>query len=402
MERRKVTLARFFSLVAILSLSLLSVGREALAQSTPDLGISAKRYIVIDAETGEIFLEHNADEEVALASLTKVFTTIEALERGSLTDRITTRSSDLYDSNSTLMGFGPGETFSLEDLLYGMMLPSGNDAAHAIARHLGTEPGLSDDESVERFMGFINERIRNMGLTQTQLLNPHGWGVDGHYSTARDIATFTMYALQYPKFRQVIGTTQHTTANGYYTVTNTNRLLNAYPGLVGGKTGFDNDSGYCLVEVAERNGNTMISVTLDGTAPDVWYQDNAILLDYAFEQKERRAAAGEGVAGPVLAFRDPDAALILASARSDGSLGQPSAETEELALASDSDVSAEEEVEGSFVPGNVPSQGNEDDGTDYGTWAGAGVAALVIAGALVFRTLSSPHSQGPSSPSDGR
>jgi D-alanyl-D-alanine carboxypeptidase len=307
---------------AVLLLALLpGPALRVSAQATELDGISSKRYIVIDADTGEVFVEHNADQEAAMASLTKIFTTIEALERGDLSERITTDSSDLFDSNSTTMGFGPNETFSLQDLLYGMMLPSGNDAAHAIARAIGYQDGDTDDQAVQNFVDDMNQRNANMGLTHTHLVNPHGWGVDGHYSTARDLATFTMYALKYPMFRQLIGATDYTTSDGYYYVTNSNKLLNNYPGLIGGKTGYDDDAGYCLIEVATRDGSTMISVTLDGEAPDIWYQDNAMLLDYAFEAKAERLASGKQIAGDVVSYRDPDAAQILAQSRGGNSIG---------------------------------------------------------------------------------
>ncbi|MGE3799063.1 MAG: D-alanyl-D-alanine carboxypeptidase family protein, partial [Thermomicrobiales bacterium] len=196
----------------------------ALSQSS-DLDISSKRYIVIDANTGEIIAEQNADERVAIASLTKIFTTVEALERGNLDQIIVTESEDLYDSRSTVMGFGPGESFTLRDLLYGMMLPSGNDAAHAVARALGTTEGATAQEAYDNFIRMMNERATNMGLVNTHFTNPHGWGEDGHYSSARDVATFVMYALQFPEFEQIIGATAYTTSNGSYTVVTTNRLL---------------------------------------------------------------------------------------------------------------------------------------------------------------------------------
>jgi len=309
-------------LLAIAAAYLAGLTCHASAQLSELDGISSKRYIVIDADTGEVFVEHNADEEVQIASLTKVFTTIEALELADLNTPIMTDSSDLFGADSTTMGFGPGETFSLQDLLYGMMLPSGNDAAHAIARTLGYEEGASDDQAVSNFMAMINQRLADMGLTNTHLKNPHGLSEDGHYSTARDVATFTMYALEYPTFQQVIGASSHTTADGFYYVSNTNKLLNSYSGIIGGKTGYDDEAGYCLVEVATRDGSTMISVTLDGEAPDIWYQDNAILLDYAFEAKAEREAAGRQITNDRVSFRDPDAAQILAQSRGGSSIGE--------------------------------------------------------------------------------
>ena len=314
-------LCRAVALLALVVVVLGAIGAPVAAQVSELDGISSKRYIVIDAETGEVFVEHNADEHAAIASLTKVFTTIEALELAGLDTPITTNSSDLFGADSTTMGFGPGETFSLKDLLYGMMLPSGNDAAHAVARSLGDEQGDTDQQAVRNFIDLVNRRIADMGLTNTHLMNPHGLSEDGHYSTARDLATFMMYALKYSTFQQVIGTTSYTTADGYYYVSNTNKLLNGYAGLIGGKTGYDDEAGYCLIEVATRDGSTMISVTLDGEAPDVWYEDNAILLDYAFAAKAEREAAGKLITGNQVSYRDPDAAKILAQSRGGNSIG---------------------------------------------------------------------------------
>jgi D-alanyl-D-alanine carboxypeptidase (penicillin-binding protein 5/6) len=299
---------------------------SALAQDDLGDAISSQRYIVIDAETGEVFSEKDAHDQVAIASLTKIFTTIEAIERAPLSLEITTDESDLFDESSTTMGFGPGETFTLEELLYGMMLPSGNDAAHAIARSLGFQEGDTPEESVARFVGWMNERIRNMGLTETHLVNPHGLGVPGHVSSAHDIAAFTMYAHRFPVFNEIISTASYN-ARGY-PLSNTNRLLSmGYDGLVGGKTGFDEDSGYCLVEVAQRSADAMISVTLDGVAPTVWYEDNVVLLDYAFDRKSERLAAGEEISGDVVSFVDPDAAVVASMVTPGATFGK-AAETE--------------------------------------------------------------------------
>jgi D-alanyl-D-alanine carboxypeptidase (penicillin-binding protein 5/6) len=368
--------------IATIVLALLSVlAPRAVAQVSELDGISAKRYIVIDADTGEVFVEHNADQEAAMASLTKIFTTIEALERADLSDRITTDSSDLFDSTSTTMGFGPGETFSLQDLLYGMMLPSGNDAAHAVARAIGYQDGDTDDQAVQNFVDEMNQRIKDMGLTHTHLVNPHGWGVDGHYSTARDLATFTMYALKYPMFRTLIGTPDYTTSDGYYYVNNTNKLLNNYAGLIGGKTGYDDDAGYCLIEVATRDGSTMISVTLDGEAPDIWYQDNAILLDYAFATKAERLASGKQITGDVVSYRDPDAAQILAQSRGGNSIGVAPAASVSPPVAAIASAVADATV----AAGGEEKQGSDSTGTG-GFFSGrnAAVIGLVALAALAI------------------
>lgn len=293
----------------------------ATAQEVPELKINSKRYIVIDAETGEVFAQRNADERVAMASLTKVLTTIEAIESAPPEFPVTTAESDLVSDQASQMGFDPGETFTLQELLYGLMLPSGNDAAQAIARALGAEPGDNDEQAVDRFMARLNERVRNMGLVDTNLVNPSGWGVPNHYSSAHDLAVFTMYALRYPRFVELISTKEMETSGGYR-LRNNNRLLGTYESLLGGKTGYDDDAGWCLIEVAQRDGNRMISVTLDGIAPDDWYDDNRVLLEYALDQKAARAPE-TAIAGERVGYLDPDAAMIARAASAGASIGAP-------------------------------------------------------------------------------
>lgn len=369
-----------FCLVALLALAQSVLPGTARSQEVPELQITSTNYIVLDAETGEVYAQRGAHERAAMASLTKIFTTIEALERAPLDQTITTRQSDVFDASSTRLGFGPGETFTLKDLLYGMMLPSGNDAAHAIARALGRERGDSDDESVDRFIGWMNQRIDHMGLTDTQLVNPHGWGVPGHYSTVYDLAAFTRYALQYPLFVDLISTSIYTTSNGYQ-ITNTNRMLNFYPGIIGGKTGYDDDAGYCLIEVATRGDTTMISVTLDGVAPDDWYDDNRVLLDYAFETKAARDAEGIPFAGDVVRFLDPDAAVLAQTASSGGALpvarmaGGPS--NQDVATNADDDAIANAKTANAATNANGATESKR-------WWVSIGLALLLIVGRVTL------------------
>ncbi|MBL8127972.1 MAG: D-alanyl-D-alanine carboxypeptidase, partial [Chloroflexia bacterium] len=161
------------------------------------------------------------------------------------------------------------------------------------------------------------------GLTDTHLVNPSGWGVPGHYSSAYDLAAFTMYALRYPRFVQTFGTLEYPSDDGEYLFRNNNRMLQSYPGIIGGKTGYDDDAGWCLVNVAQRDGSRMIAVTLNGVAPDDWYDDNRVLLDYAFEQKALRTEQGSLGTGQFVTYRDPDAAKILAMASASAAIVAP-------------------------------------------------------------------------------
>lgn len=293
------------------------------AQEAPELQITSTAYIVIDADTGEIYAQRNAHERRAPASLTKIFTAIESIEEGAPETAITTTDDDLVSSEASQVGFGPGETFTVRELLYGLMLPSGNDAAEALARGLGSVEGDSAEQGTQRFLDRLNQRLINMGLTDTHLVNPSGWGVPGHYSSAYDLAAFTMYALRYPRFVQTFGTLEYESDGGEYIFRNNNRMLQSYPGIVGGKTGYDNDAGWCLVNVAQRDGSRMIAVTLNGVAPDDWYDDNRVLLDYAFEQKALRTAQGTLGVGETVRYRDPDAAKILAMASASAAIMAP-------------------------------------------------------------------------------
>ena len=363
--------ARIVAVAALLMLLFLPIGTSA--QDVPELQINSKRYIVLDADNGNIYVQKNADEQVAIASLTKVFTAVQALEMASLDTEITTDDSDMVDpANNTYMGFGPGETYTLLDMIYGMMLPSGNDAAHAVARSLGYQEGDTPDQSVERFVGWMNQRNADLGLTNTHLLNPTGWGVEGHYSTARDVATFVRYALTFPDLVEAMGTRSYTTDSGL-TVTNTNKLLSEFDLLDGGKTGYDNDSGYCLIEFASLDDSTMISVTLDGVAPGDWYDDNRVLLNYAFDTKSEMADQNEAFSGNVASYLDPAAGQLARSAQVGGSF----ASTDTLVAATIKEPEAETSTFAVKPTPETNSVANKIG--DQGIWVAAGtVAALVL------------------------
>lgn len=280
------------------------------AQEASELQINSARYICTNADTGAIFAQRGADDQVAIASLTKVFTAMEAVSTASLDTLITTTEDDMQSADATTMGFGPGETFTLEELIFGMLLPSGNDAAYAIARGLGGQEGDTAEEAVQRFVDAMNQRIGLMGLKNTHLMNPDGWGVDGHYSSAADVAAFMAYASTNQFVLDVMGTARYTTSSGY-NLTNSNKVLTSSPSVLGGKTGYDWDSGWCLVQIAERQTTRIIAVTLDGIAPDDWYNDNLVLLDYGFTQQ--KALGANEYDGEFVSWSDPAPAMFAES-----------------------------------------------------------------------------------------
>lgn len=268
--------ATALAVVVVCLFAVSPMAGSAQAVEQPD--IIATNAIVVDASTGDILLDKRAGEPVAMASLTKLFTAFVAIESTPLERQMTVSDYDLVGEAS--MGISAGETLSFQTLLNGMLLPSGNDAATTIARNLGAQPGDSDSEATQRFIDRANTRLATLGLHNTNLVNPHGLDADGHYSTARDIAALTMYALdREPTFAATIQTPEYE-AEGH-AITNTNRLLGVYDGLMGGKTGVTDNAGYCLMQVAERNGQRVIVVLL-GSTPDAWYDDAEALLDYGF------------------------------------------------------------------------------------------------------------------------
>lgn len=370
-------------LLSVACLLLLTIGTllgtpRASAQKADQLQITSKHYIVVNADTGDVFAQKGAHDQVAIASLTKLFTAVEALELAPLDTEITTNESDLMPADATTMGFGPGETYTLKDLLYGMLLPSGNDAAHAIARGLGAQPGDTDDQAVKRFMDLVNQRVADLGLKDTHLVNPHGWGVPGHHSSAWDVATFMRYAMNYPTLVKIIGTSSYTTSNGLITVTQSNKMINTYAPLIGGKTGYDNDAGWCLVNLAQKGDVKMIAVTLDGVAPDDWYDDNTVLLNYGFSQQAALTGSNQAFSGDVTTFTDPAAAQIGRSVKAGESVSGQQLQNADLA-SSKPTVSVVNEVQ-------PTSPTLEKDNGVGGWWISATVLGLVlISGLITYR-----------------
>lgn len=382
------------TVVAMLAVVILAVpGTLVRAQSADPSaldGISSQRYIVIDSKTGEIFAEKDADVRGGLASLTKVFTAIVVLERAPLDMAIVAQESDEFDATSTRMtGFLAGETFTVRDLLYGMLLESGNDAATALARGVAAIDGDTDEQSVNRFVGWMNEKVADLGLTNTHFVNPHGLSDPDHYSTPRDIATFMMYAVQNPDFMAIVSSRTYTTSTGA-TLTSINRGPEFIPDYVGGKTGYDDDTGYCLIEIGQRDDAQLVSVSIDGVAPDVWYQDHAILLEYGFAARAERLAAGDPLGANVLALA-PERAQE--APKSDEASTPPA----DMALAGiDTDLGPRP-VLVTGTPTSASPDGR-DRGDPFDNWFIGGLIILVVAGTLWMRSGVRPSLRSAPSP----
>ncbi|HET9495885.1 MAG TPA: D-alanyl-D-alanine carboxypeptidase family protein [Chloroflexia bacterium] len=274
---------RLFSTILALSFALLacmpSVAAAApLRQVIIPPVIDASAAVVVEYPSGRLLYAHNPHERIAPASLTKILTAILALEYGNLDDVVTVEPEDQVGESS--MGLVAGERQRLGDLVYGVMLPSGNDAAMAVARYLGGKLGSPDPNAgdpVDRFAEMMNVRVEQLGLYNSHFRNPHGLDMRDHYSSAYDLASLTWYALHIPAFNEIVSSVAYDAPG--HGLLNTNEMLTRYDGADGVKTGWTDDCGLCLVTTATRGGHRLISVVLN--APH-WYSDSAALLDHGF------------------------------------------------------------------------------------------------------------------------
>lgn len=300
-SRVRRNLPRVLLVVATLVASFLVQPDSATTISAQDFDdsaapIVARNAIVVDVDSGQVLFEKDMDEQVPPASLTKIFTAIVALETAAYEAELTVDQYDLVGEAS--IGLQAGESVTLETLLHGLMLTSGNDAAMTIARELGNLPGDSPQESIGRFVDRVNATAERLGLDDTTLRNPHGLDQNEHLSSARDIAAMTMYSLDNPVFEQLISTPYYSgDGREFY---NVNRFLDVYPGLIGGKTGITTRAGHNLVQVAERDGHRIVAVVL-GSTRDAWYADAEYLLNLGFAELAQNPDDGSrpiiGVAG---------------------------------------------------------------------------------------------------------
>ena len=252
--------------------------------SVPSL--SAKSAILINADDGSVYFESNADERMGPASTTKLMTALVALEHAQQNMPVKV-PSDAVGIEGSSVYLIEGETLTLYELICALLLSSANDAAAAIAITVGG--------SIEGFCALMNEKAAEMGLRDTHFTNPHGLHDEEHYTTARELAKIAAHALSVPTIREIVSkykmTIPHDGCADARLLVNHNKLLRSYDGCIGMKTGFTKKTGRTLVSAAEREGLTLIAVTLN--APDDW-RDHAALLDYGFERYTRVIFANAG------------------------------------------------------------------------------------------------------------
>ena len=248
--------------------------------------VNAEAAIVMDADTGAILYAKNIDQKEYPASITKIMTTLLALEKGNLKDTVKFSEYAVYsiEYNSSHLGMTEGEELTLEQCLYGIMLASANEVSNAVAEHIGGD--------VETFVKMMNKRAKQLGCTGTHFVNPHGLHDDNHYVTARDMALISREAFNNKMFRKIIKTVEYhfpetnlVDEKRYFI--NHHKMISEegmiYEDVIGGKTGFTDQAQNTLVTMAKRGNQRLVTVVLKAPGLYVSYDDTKILLDYGFD-----------------------------------------------------------------------------------------------------------------------
>ena len=309
---------------------------------------SAGSAILIEQRSGRVLYEIDPDEERLIASITKIMTAVVAIEHGDLNAVYTVTAEDMAEGSS--MYLRVGDRLTLEELLYGLMLVSGNDAALAVAHCVSGD--------LQTFVDLMNDTARLLGMTHSGFANPNGLDAEGHYSSARDMARLAAYALENETFRRIVSTDSITIGERY--LKNHNKLLRSYEGCIGVKTGFTKAAGRTLVSAAQRDGMTLVCVTLkDGND----WNDHISLFDYGFAhyRVNSLASAGQKVASVLVSGGSKTNILLAAK----DELCYPVTGDERLTLK----VSVPVSISAPIVPGQVL-------GTAYLYLDGAEVASV--------------------------
>ena len=256
----------------------------ALDTAAPAMDISAGQAILIDGDTGKVLYEKSPDERAYPASTTKIMTaliTLETLERyQSPIKQMVAVPAEAEGIEGSSLYLKAGEKISIEDLLYGLMLVSGNDAAVALACIIGGDQ--------DRFVDMMNEKASELGCSNTHFINPNGLFDENHYTTVRDMSLIAREAMKHKAFRRIVATRDwqaQREESTYLTFHNKNKTVHEYKGGTGIKIGYTESSGRTLVASAKRKGRTMICVVM--SAPD-WFNDAYRLMDWGFKQKKEK------------------------------------------------------------------------------------------------------------------
>lgn len=256
------------------------------------VAIQGKAALLIEADSGNVLYAKNDREQLFPASTTKILTALLAIEHGNLDEPITVgEEASLKTSGESTAWLKQGQTLTLRELLAGLMLPSGNDAARTIAVYTAkkemSNAGATGEDALDYFVEMMNKRAKKLGAVDSHFMNPHGLHHPNHYSTAHDLGLIAMAAMENKSFKEIVSSKIF--RDEAITYENRNQLLDDnspfyYHGANGIKTGFTDEAGYCLVSSAERNGKKVIAVVLKSTKGSIW-NDSIALLEKGFEKE---------------------------------------------------------------------------------------------------------------------
>ncbi len=302
LRRRFRSVVAFCAALVLMSIRIPAACAAATPQAEP-LELYSSAYIVMDAESGQVLVKKNADERHFPASVTKIMTLALALEAcgGNFTPAVTVSEAAIaaVGPDSSMISLRPGEILSVGDLWYATLLESANDAANVLAEYIaGDLPG---------FVRRMNEKAAELGMSGTHFVNPSGYHDDDHYTTARDLALLTRWALTVPGFAELLHTDRYTMPPTNFSsyprefVTDNLLLLPGpmqYDGLIGGKSGWTPEANYTMMEAAQKDGHTMIAVVLDCPRRGERCAECAKLLDYCGTQFYCAALNAESLSLP--------------------------------------------------------------------------------------------------------
>lgn len=257
-----------------------------------ELDIYSRNALLYNLDENKVLYEKNANEQIAIASLTKIMTAIVAIENiESLDGKVVLISADfegLVEANASVAGFSPGQIVTYRDLLYGLLLPSGADAAQALTRNVAG--------GQENFINMMNEKSKELGLTNTHFSNETGLDEQNHYSTLRDVAIMFQYAMKNSELKNILQSKKYTMSDGSFTVSSTitkniKRYNLSLDYILGGKTGTTNNAGLCLASVASENGTNYMLITAGAPYPakaPYNFYDAKTIYDYFIEHFENK------------------------------------------------------------------------------------------------------------------
>ena len=341
---------------------LTSAGTPAAANGG-EPSVSAKAAVLMTADNSTVLYEKAAEEKLPMASTTKIMTALLTLEAAQAEDRQVKITDEMVRVEGSSMGLKPGNVVTLTALAQGMLLCSGNDAANAAA--------IAIAGSTEEFAKLMNQRAKQIGMKNTNFVTPSGLDDENHYTTAYDMALLGACAMENQRFREIASQksmqVQFVEPDMKYTFGNHNRLLTAYEGCIGVKTGFTKKSGRCLVSCAERDGVRLVAVTLN--APDDW-NDHKALLDYGFSTFPRQVLAEEGEELGRVPLQG--SLLHMASVEARETVAYPLKQGEEVTMEVDLPDQAEAPVVQGEIAGSVRFLvGSRQVGQTYLVWSGS-------------------------------